>query len=187
MNTINKHKMSYEQMTKLITITVSPYLMYSYELIDKPRMAGGNMFRHQLNTFTVLLDYGYCDPVLLKAAVVHDVIEDIPDFDETQFLKLEDGPAVLSLVKEVSKRKGEKKPVFLTRIKNEGSFAAKILKCADRIDNVISLGIVTDLKFVEKYVLETEKYIYPIAEEVNKNMLQELMDLIVVRRKLMIR
>lgn len=178
----NKHHMSDDQMHKLMNITIAPFLVYSYELIDSPRMSGGNMFRHQWNTMGILLDYGYYDPVLLKAAVVHDVIEDIPDFRESEFINLEDGAAVLSLVKEVSKRKGEKKSSFLIRIKNEGSFNAKILKVADRIDNITGLGAVADKRFVEKYMRETEEYIYSIAEEVNQYMLSELKYLIGLRK-----
>ena len=60
---------------------------------------------------------------------------------------------------------------------------AKILKCADRISNMISLGFVTDPKFIERYCDETEFFILPIALEVDYNMYQELINLIITRRK----
>ena len=171
--------MSNDDMLKIKNLTLAPYIQLAISLIDKPRQAGGNTFRHQLDTFTILVDYGYCDAVLLKASVIHDVIEDIPGFDQNIIRNIDnEGNAVLALALEVSKKVGETKANFLTRIKNNGSLKAKILKCADRISNVISLGLVIDLKFVERYIKETEKYIYPIAEEVNVYMLQELKDLV---------
>ena len=84
---------------------------------------------------------------------------------------------------EVTKREGEKKDEFLKRIINYGSQKAKLLKCADRISNMISLGFVTDSKFIERYCNETEFYILPIAIEVDYNMYQELISLIMTRRQ----
>lgn len=46
-----------------------------------------------------------------------------------------------------------------------------------------SLGFVTDEAFIERYCDETEYYILPIALEVDYNMYQELIDLIITRRK----
>ncbi len=173
------HTMSNDDMLKIKNLTLAPYIQLAISLIDKPRMAGSNSFRHQLDTFTILIDYGYCDPVLLKASVVHDVIEDCDGFDQNIMRNIDaDGNDVLNLVLEVSKKPGETKANFLTRIKNMGSNKAKILKGADRISNVVSLGFVNDIKFIEKYLKETEKYIYPIVEEANIHMLQELKDLV---------
>ncbi|MBQ3836461.1 MAG: hypothetical protein II814_04955, partial [Treponema sp.] len=60
---------------------------------------------------------------------------------------------------------------------------AKILKTADRISNMISLGYVTDPKFIERYCDETEFFIFPIALEIDYNMYQELISLVMTRRK----
>lgn len=48
---------------------------------------------------------------------------------------------------------------------------------------MISLGFVTDPRFIERYCDETEFYILPIAIEVDYNMYQELINLIITRRK----
>ena len=48
-------------------------------LIGVRRRAGSNMFRHQLSTMAILLDYKIVDPILLKAAVIHDLFEDAAD------------------------------------------------------------------------------------------------------------
>jgi GTP pyrophosphokinase len=159
-------------------------MQLSTALIGKARHAGGNMFRHQIDTLAILIDYGYIDSVLLKASCVHDTIEDIPDFDSNLIINCDsEGPEVYKLVLEVTKQQGEPKNDFLRRIINEGSQKAKILKCADRISNMISLGFVTDPKFIERYCDETEFFILPIALEVDYNMYQELINLIITRRK----
>jgi GTP pyrophosphokinase len=140
------------------------------------------MFRHQIDTMGILIDYGYIVPVLLKASLIHDVLEDIPDFNHNILLSIDyESYAVYNLVLEVTRHHGETKPEFLTRIC--GSSFSKILKVADRISNMISLGFVNNLEFVERYINETEKFLLPLAAEVNYNMLTELTDLITSRRK----
>lgn len=184
MATEKPEKMDTDRMFQLSNISFAPYIQLSTMLIGKQRHAGGNMFRHQIDTMGILMDYGYIDSVLLKASVVHDTVEDIPNFDENLILNADsDGKDVLSLVLEVTKREGEKKDEFLKRIINYGSQKAKLLKCADRISNMISLGFVTDSKFIERYCNETEFYILPIAIEVDYNMYQELISLIMTRRQ----
>lgn len=184
MATEKPEKMDTDRMFQLSNISFAPYIQLSTMLIGKQRHAGGNMFRHQIDTMGILMDYGYIDSVLLKASVVHDTVEDIPDFDESLIMNADaDGKDVLSLVLEVTKRQGEKKDDFLKRIINFGSQKAKLLKCADRISNMISLGFVTDAKFIERYCNETEFYILPIAIEVDYNMYQELIKLIMTRRQ----
>jgi len=162
---------------------IAPYMQLATALIGKIREGGGNMFRHQLDTMAVLLDYGYIDSVLLKASVVHDLIEDVPDFNHNLLISIDyESPAVYDLVMEVSRRSDETKPEFLTRIKEKGSRQAKVLKVADRISNMISLGFVTNAEFVSRYTDETARYIYPIAQEVDKSMLRELESLVASRR-----
>ncbi|MCL2411913.1 MAG: hypothetical protein FWC97_09765, partial [Treponema sp.] len=131
-----------------------------------------------------LIDYDYIDSVLLKASVIHDVLEDIPDINRNHLLSIDfESHAVYNLVHEVSRREGETKPEFLTRVLKSGSPNAKILKVADRISNMISLGFVNNLEFVERYINETEKYVIPLAAEANNNMFNELQDLVKSRRK----
>lgn len=184
MKTERSSKMNDESLVQLKSIVLAPYMQLATALIGKARHAGGNMFRHQLDTMAILIDYGYIDPILLKASTVHDTVEDIPDFDPNLIVNADqDGPAVLDLVMEVTKREGESKNEFLRRIIDNGSQKAKILKCADRISNMISLGYVTDSRFIERYCDETEFFILPIAIEVDFNMYQELINLIITRRK----
>ncbi len=184
MHTKKPETMDNESMLQLKGIFLAPYMQLATQLIGKVRYAGGNMFRHQIDTMGILIDYGYIDSVLLKASVVHDCIEDIPEFDPQQIINVdEEGQKVLDLVLEVTKKEGEKKDDFLRRIIENGSEKAKILKCADRISNMISLGFVTDPAFIERYCNETEYFIFPIALEVDYTMYHELINLVITRRK----
>lgn len=184
MNVDKPHQMDKKSMLQLNGIFLAPYMQLATELIGKARHAGGNMFRHQIDTLGILIDYGYIDSVLLKASVIHDVIEDIEGFDPNRIINVdEEGEEVYRLVLEVTKHPGEEKSNFLHRIIDTGSQKAKVLKCADRISNMISLGFVTDQEFIERYCDETEYFILPIAIEVDFNMYQELINLIITRRK----
>ena len=184
MATEKPSQMDTEHMLQLKGISLAPYMQLSTALIGKARFAGGNMFRHQIDTMGILIDYGYIDSILLKAACVHDVVEDIPDYDVELIRKAdEEGEEVLNLVLEVTKRKGQLKPDYLRGIIEKGSHKAKLLKCADRISNMISLGFVTSDAFIERYCDETEYFIFPIALEVDYNMYQELIDLVMSRRQ----
>jgi (p)ppGpp synthase/HD superfamily hydrolase len=176
--------MTTEEMLRLKSTFLAPYMQLATALIGKTREGGGNMFRHQLDTMAILIDYGYIDSVLLKASIVHDLIEDVPDFSHNLLLSVDfESPAVYDLVMEVSRRPEESKPEFLTRIFQSGSHHAKILKVADRISNMIALGFVTQAEFINRYCEETVRYIYPIADEVDKAMLTELQSLVESRRK----
>ena len=176
--------MTTEEMLRLKGAHYAPYIQLATVLIGKTRSGGGNMFRHQLDTMAILIDYGHIDSVLIKAAIVHDVLEDIPDFNHNLFFSIDyEGHEVYELVREVTKNPGETKPAFLTRILETGSQNAKILKVADRISNMISLGFVNDMEFVSRYTTETEQYVFPIAELVDKFMLKELQSLVESRRR----
>jgi len=175
--------MTTEEMLRLQGTYLAPYMQLATALIGKTREGGGNMFRHQLDTMATLIDYGYIDSVLLKASVVHDLIEDVPDFNRNLLLSIDyESPAVYDLVMEVTRFPGETKAEFLTRILETGSHSAKVLKVADRISNMISLGFVINYQFIIRYTEETIRYVYPIAEEVDRTMLSELRSLVESRR-----
>ncbi|GAB6393424.1 MAG: HD domain-containing protein [Treponematales bacterium] len=175
--------MTTQEMLRLSGTYLAPYMQIATVLIGKTREGGGNMFRHQLDTMATLIDYGYIDSVLLKASVVHDVIEDVPDFNHNSLMAVDyEGPAVYDLVLEVT-RGEETKAEFLTRILKTGSRNAKILKAADRISNMISLGFVLDYEFIGRYTEETAQYVVPIAREVDEAMQEELESLVTSRRQ----
>jgi hypothetical protein len=173
---------------KLKNLILAPYIIKATALIGIQRGVGGNQFRHAMATMAILLDYKFFDNyVLLKASVIHDLLEDVPETNEMD-IRVIDGQAdqVLELVKEVTRSKNIVKADYLKKILENGSMNAKILKCADRISNLTDLhrGIRTDDQ-IRQYLDETEKYVIPMAQQVNENMFKELTDLVARRRKLL--
>ena len=172
-------------------ITMAPYIVKAMALIGVRRRSGSNMFRHQISTMGILLDYKIVDPVMLKAAVIHDLFENalgMPGVTREEISRIdEDGPAVYDLVMEVTIRADggvkEPKSEYLMRIMEHGSARAKVLKLADRISNLTALGFVHEVDFVRKYVQETRAYILPHAEHVNPDMFRELSDLVESRAR----
>ena len=182
---IGPNESNFEQ--ELRHITLAPYIAKARALIGVPGKGGANLFRHQLFTLTVLMDYGITDPILLKAAVIHDLFEDAkaPHVSslEKEVKQIDhDGAAVCDLVQEMTIRteNGVKEPKaqYLSRIMLSGSSRARILKLADRISNVTFLGFVHDKDFIEKYIAETRNEILPYAESISKDMFRELSDLV---------
>jgi (p)ppGpp synthase/HD superfamily hydrolase len=175
---------------KLSRVKLAPYICKARALIGVPRIGGDNMFRHQMMTLTVLLDYLMIDSVLLKTAAIHDIAEDargMPGLSRDEIAGIDaEGEQVYNLMIEVTRRvdengKKEPKSQFLRRIMESGSSRAKVLKLADRISNLISLGWVHDRKFVERILAETREHILPYAHDINADMDRELRDLISLR------
>ncbi len=163
-----------------------PYMRLAAPLGELPRRGGGSMLRHQLDTMAVLLEYGHGDdPVLLKAALVHDLLEDVAEAQPGDITALEHGPEVLAVVLEVTRRDDESKAQFLARIQDTGSRRARLLKSADRVSNLVSLGLSDDPAFIRKYTDESEAQVLPICREVDALMAEELEALISSRRALL--
>jgi len=179
--------------TSLGNITMAPYIVKAMALIGVKRRAGSNMFRHQISTMGILLDYKIIDPVLLKAAVIHDLFEDapgMPGVTRNEIVGIDaDGPAVYDLVMEVTIRSAggirEPKSEYLLRVMQTGSPRARVLKLADRISNLTALGFVHDAAFVKRYLQETQAWILPFAEPINPDMFRELSDLVENRERML--
>ena len=174
---------------------MAPYIVKAMALIGVKRRGGSNMFRHQLSTMAILLDYKIIDSVLLKAALIHDLFEDAPNMPgatQEEITRIDaDGQAVYALVMEVTVRAvgagKESKVEYLRRVMASGSARAKILKLADRISNLTALGFVHDTEFVKRYVRETRDHILPHAQAVNEDMFRELTHLVESREAMLSR
>ena len=179
----------------LSRITLAPYIVKAMALIGVRRRSGSNMFRHQISTLGILLDYKVIDPVLLKASVIHDLFEDAPSMPGVTREEITgvdaDGPAVYDLVMEVTIRviNGVREPKggYLLRIMQTGSSRARTLKLADRISNLTALGFVHDMDFIKRHIDETQSFVLPYAAQVNADMGLELADLVESRRRLLTR
>ena len=177
----------------LANITMAPYIVKAMALIGVKRKGGSNMFRHQISTMGILLDYKIVDPVLLKAAVIHDLFEDaasLPGVTRDEITSIDaDGPTVYELVMEVTMRNidgmRESKAEYLTRLMLHGSPRAKVLKLADRISNMTAVGFVHDVRFVRRFVAETRQFVLPYAAAINPDMDRELSHLIENREQLL--
>lgn len=172
----------------LRNLVLAPYILKATALIGVSRKVGGNQFRHSFSTLGILLDYKYFnESILLKASLLHDLLEDLPDtqVDEIRYIDHE-ARQVVDLILEVTRRKEETKPEYLQRVLENGSVRAKILKCADRISNLTDLHRDThpDHK-ISDYLDQTEQFILPMAIEVNADMVIELTDLIARRRHIL--
>jgi GTP pyrophosphokinase len=174
----------------LKNLVLAPYILKATALIGVSRKVGGNQFRHSFSTLGILFDYKYyTDSILLKASLLHDLFEDIPDTHIEEVRDIDqDGNQVVELVLEVTRRKDETKPEYLQRVLDHGSTRAKILKCADRISNLTDLHRDThpDHK-ISDYLAQTEHFIIPMARQVNADMVIELTDLVKKRRDLLSR
>jgi GTP pyrophosphokinase len=163
-------------------VDIWPYIELAKHLIKKQRRGAGNMFRHQIETFAILLEFGYDNPVLLKAALIHDLFEDGEKVGFTHFEDIlttdHDGRAVYDLVNELTIRVEngieEPKTIFLHRIMTSGSQLAKLLKIADRLSNINTLFATNDKKFIIRYLDETWKCIMPFAKNIDISIAEEL-------------
>jgi GTP pyrophosphokinase len=176
-----------DNLTTLKNLVLAPYILKATALIGVSRKCGGNQFRHQFATLGILLDYKYFnDNVLLKASLLHDLVEDYEYHDINEIRCLDfDGAEVVNLILEVSKNDNELKEDYLRRILTTGSQRAKILKCADRISNLTDLHLDTHTSGkIQQYLEQTEKYVIPMAFNVNEDFAKELIDLVKMRKKL---
>jgi len=172
----------------LKNLVLAPYIMKATALISVQRKVGGNQFRHCFSTLGVLLDYKYYnDSILLKASLLHDLLEDLPETQVDELRNIDqEGYKVVELVLEVTKRNDETKAQYLQRVLNNGSTYALILKCADRISNLTDLHTDTHSKRkIAEYLDQTEELVIPMAKKVNTDMVIELTDLIKKRRKIL--
>ncbi|MRR21573.1 HD domain-containing protein, partial [bacterium] len=169
------------ELDSLKNLVLAPYILKATALISVQRQVGGNQFRHCFSTLGILLDYKFfTNSVLLKASLLHDLLEDLPEtqVDEIRNIDFE-GNQVVNLVLEVTKRRDETKPQYLQRVLEFGSQNALLLKCADRISNLTDLHRDTQTsQRIADYLDQTERYVIPMARLVNTDMVIELTDMV---------
>jgi len=178
--------MTKEKQEALAKMVTAPYMALATMAICRPRKVSGNQFRHMAATRDILIDYGHIDEVLHKAALVHDLLEDLDEFDHHLIINCDrDGPEVYKLVVEVTRTHMETKVDFLKRIYETGSDKACLIKGADRIANLCDVMFLMDNDFIKRLCDESEEYIIPITDRVCQDMGVEIRDLI-FRARLML-
>lgn len=176
--------MTTKRMVMLSQTVLAPYVYISATALrGKFRASSSTSFRHAMHVLSILINYGVSSPILLKAALVHDILNEVVDFDPSNISDADsDGPLVLKLVQEISRDKSnESKDDFLRRIAKTGSQEAKILISASRIDTLEDLGFSTDRNFIKKYCAQTECFVLGMALDVNYSMYLEMLHLMASR------
>jgi len=171
----------------LKTLVLAPYILKATALIRVKRKVGGNQFRHSFSTLGILLDYKfYNDSILLKASLLHDLLEDLPETQVGEIRGIDhESNQVVDLVLEVTKRQDETKIQYLQRVLSSGSDKALLLKSADRISNLTDLHRDTHTEQkISDYLDQTEQFVIPMAQKVNSDMVTELTDLVATRREI---
>jgi len=172
----------------LQNLNLAHYILKATALIGVERKVGGNQFRHAFATLGILLDYKFYDKsILLKASLLHDLFEDLPEpgTRENEINGFEDVESheVTKLVWEVTRQENETKREYLQRVLDKGSENALLLKCADRISNLTDLHRDThSVSKISIYLDQTEEFVIPMARKVNHEMERELKDLVANRR-----
>lgn len=129
---------------------------------------------HPLRVAAILRAAGYNDQEhqdLLIAALFHDLIEDT-QITKKQIAK-EFGENIAQIVDEVSKKEGEVKEDYLANIKN-ATKEARILKMADRIDNLLDMNIDSWDTAKKRRYAEQAKIIFESCGEVDNTLAKEL-------------
>ena len=166
----------------LANITMAPYIVKAMALIGVKRKGGSNMFRHQISTMGILLDYKIVDAVLLKAACIHDLFEDAVvaarRHQGRDHAIDEDGPAVYDLVMEVTMRTidgmRESKAEYLTRLMLHGIAARQGPQARRPHQQHDRAGLRARRRFVRRFVAETRQFVLPYAAAINADMHREL-------------
>ncbi|MEQ8172052.1 MAG: HD domain-containing protein [Candidatus Eremiobacterota bacterium] len=98
-------------------------------------------------------------PFAIKASLLHDVIEDTP-FTITELEMEGINSHTVNIVKEVTKDPHEDRKSYLDRVANL-SGEAKLIKCFDRYHNLLRSFSIKDIKFLNRYIRETEEIYVP--------------------------
>lgn len=152
------------------------YRLSKYGHRNQTRADGERYFEHPKRVALILLDeLNIGNPSMIIAALLHDIKED--SFILTlRDIELIFGENVREMVGTLSKGKSLPKPERDERYFNKlqkASRAVKIIKMADRLDNVRDMKGWTPEK-IEEYVGETTIIFLPIAKEVNQYLYQEI-------------
>lgn len=136
---------------------------------DQRRPAGEPYLEHLLEAASVLVEaIGVTDPDVLRAAVLHDVVEDTDcTLDE---VRQRFGDRVATLVDWVTKpprdeglTRGQARAAYLERLSGAAE-AAILVKLADRLSNVQRLDTHPRREKAAAYYDETVRSVLPLAE-----------------------
>lgn len=145
-------------------------IMLSYRLSKhghrgQMRDGGGRYFDHPREVSLILLRQGIYDHEVIITALLHDVMEDsfILTWEDLEFIF---GSRVCALVKLVTKEPGLPKPLYFPRLLG-GPPEAWLIKLADRMHNLKTLGSCTREKQI-KQIKETHEKYFPLCQHISQ-------------------
>ena len=123
------------------------------------RIGGKPYISHPVEVASILEKKGFVDPIYIKTALFHDLLEDT-DASE-QEISFYGGEEVLNAVKILTKSKGYNMEEYIQNISRNP--IAKMVKLADRLHNLLC-AVDADETFRKRYVKETEEYYLDLAK-----------------------
>ena len=127
------------------------------------RKGGAEYLVHPLRVCDFLVALKFYDDILLSAALLHDVLEDVESVrNDPQKLVTEYGLSeeVLDLVRKLTKRKDTPMGVYYKEICED--WRALLIKLSDRCNNVSTLDCFAPEK-MQAYIVETKDYVLPLC------------------------
>ena len=142
------------------------FLMAEQAHAGQTRDEGSPYIIHPVRVALTLATHGHTDAELLAAALLHDTLEDTELPAAT--IASEFSPRVAALVQTVSRppRSVADRDAIYHRQLIEGPPEARVLKVADRLDNLSFLHLSNRPGKAERYLHETEQEVLPIAHEI---------------------
>lgn len=125
------------------------------------RKHGENYIVHPLRVVELLREKGIEDEEVLMAGLFHDLLEDT-DASEEEILSY-GSPRVLELVRLLSKEKAFVMEEYIDRIYRDED--ARLIKLADRLSNLEDSFRLRNLKFLERYIKDTEDNFEKMCKE----------------------
>lgn len=144
---------------------------------------------HPLRVAVSLVDeLDITSPTLICSALLHDVIEDSPDYyahgpvtraDIAQWF----GEEIAEIVWLLSKFDDVTLPAYLAAIEAAAATGAPVVKLCDRLDNLRSLTRSPKVDKIRRYIRTTEIFFLPMARRTNPYLHGELTRLLLEARR----
>ncbi len=104
-------------------------------------------------------------PAGIQAALLHDVVEDVEEFDFEVLAQRGIAPEVIEMLKPLTKNEGESREVYLAR-SVASDIEPKIIKHLDRFDNVLRAFTRPKPDYHARYIAESRKDFYDAFFEI---------------------
>lgn len=145
-----------------LRLIMMAYRFSKYGHRGQERDGGGRYFDHPREVSLILLRQGLFDHEMIIAALLHDVMEDsfILTWEDLEFIF---GSRVCGLVKLLTKEPGLPKEQYFPRLLS-GPPEAWLIKMADRLHNLSTLGSCTREKQI-KQIKETREKYFPLCRQ----------------------